>query len=202
MWYLVLEYKFEFGVCYFDLLLSNFRHRQSSFSMEWIKAVYTKSNTALSTAPGWPFPLSIWGTIHTSIDFYFDGEMRPSGTPSSTSATHAVFSHSIVHVTWWLHLHPTLSSMVYASCPHMIVLGVNTCCCPVSLSIYVKGWLLRCCLISITTASTSAYSRHLFWECGKTKLFWKSIFSWLQACKIVSKEGNLQVDGCFGSKAR
>ena len=35
---------------------------------------------------------------------------------------------------------------------------------------------------------------HLFWECEKTKIFWESIFSWLQAFKIVSKEDNLQVD--------
>ena len=40
---------------------------------------------------------------------------------------------------------------------------------------------------------------HLFWEiCTKTELFWNSIFSWLQSCKIISKEVNLQVDVALG----
>ena len=39
---------------------------------------------------------------------------------------------------------------------------------------------------------------HLFWECAKTKIFWKSIFSWLKSCKIISKEVNLPVDVALG----
>ena len=39
---------------------------------------------------------------------------------------------------------------------------------------------------------------HLFWECAKTELFWNNIFSWLQSCKIISKEVNLQVDVALG----
>ena len=39
---------------------------------------------------------------------------------------------------------------------------------------------------------------HLFWECAKTELFWNSIFSWFQSCKIISKEVNLQVDVALG----
>ena len=39
---------------------------------------------------------------------------------------------------------------------------------------------------------------HLFWECEKTKLFWRNIFSWLQSCKIVSVGDNLQVDVALG----
>ena len=40
--------------------------------------------------------------------------------------------------------------------------------------------------------------RHLFWECSKSRCFWNHVFSWMQACKIVSKEYAFQVDTCLG----
>ena len=39
---------------------------------------------------------------------------------------------------------------------------------------------------------------HLFWECSKSRCFWNHVFSWMQACKIVSKEYAFQVDTCLG----
>ena len=41
---------------------------------------------------------------------------------------------------------------------------------------------------------------HLFWECSKSCCFW-NVFSWMQACKIVSKEYAFQVDTCLGLRA-
>ena len=60
-------------------------------------------------------------------------------------------------------------------------------------------------MIGITEGETCTFCQneagilfHLFWECEKSHLFFNSVFSQLQSCKIASKEDNLQVDVALG----